>query len=359
MSNVIVAPETRELSVLAAQLSVWLKARLPEAEGLSLDNLAYPFGAGQSHETILFDASWSVGGKPYAQGFVVRIKPTRKLVFPTDLFSEQYRLMDAVHKDGRAPVARPCWYEEDVSILGAPFFVMEKVRGRVAVSVPPYAVEGWVAEATPAQRRKLWKNGVRQLAAIQGMPLDGLGFLAGPEGARDGVEQEWERYTRFLAWISHERSWPLLEAAFERLRERWPANQPPGLVWGDARLGNLMVDDDFEIVAVMDWEQPSLGGALHDLGWWLTLSDIMHSTGSGRPHLEGMGTREETIALWGELTGISTADIDWYESFANLKLACLSERMLQLKGIPPSRDAYPDTPLNRRLAKRLDIPWPT
>jgi len=73
------------------------------------------------------------------------------------------------------------------------------------------------------------------------------------------------KYRRFVAWVEEEREGPVLRAALARLRERWPANQPAGLVWGDARLGNIMFDDNFEAVAVMDWEQPSLGGALHDL----------------------------------------------------------------------------------------------
>ncbi len=82
----------------------------------------------------------------------------------------------------------------------------------------------------------------------------------------------------------------------------------------------------------MDWEQPSLGGALHDLAWWLELSDMMHSTGSGRSHLEGMGTRSETIALWQRLTGISAADIEWYEDFTRIKLACTNVSLSRLRG---------------------------
>src|SRR5262249_1232632 len=157
--------------------------------------------------------------------------------------------------------AKPLWFESDASILGAPFFVMERRRGRVAVSIPPYATTGWVADATPAQRAKMWEKAVRQLAASQSVPLTSVQFLQGPGGAREGVGQEWDKYVRFVQWISRGRRWPVLEAALERLRARWPANQPPGLVWGDARLGNMMFDESFEVVAVMDWEQPSLGGA--------------------------------------------------------------------------------------------------
>jgi aminoglycoside phosphotransferase (APT) family kinase protein len=347
MQNVIVAPRVRDLPTLAVALSAWLRRRLPGVEDIHIGNLAYPFGAGQSHETILFDASWSVSGRQHAQGCVVRIKPTGHTVFPDDLFEQQYRLMQVLHEDGGVRVARPVWYEEGASTLGAPFFVMERVHGRVAVSVPPYAQVGWVAEATPAQRAKLWENGVRQLAAIQSVPLSSVGFLRGPDGVREGLAQEWEKYVRFVAWVSRERPWPVLAAALERLRSHWPAHQPPGLVWGDARLGNMMFGDKLDVVAVMDWEQPSLGGALHDLAWWLVASDMMHGAAQGRPHLEGMGTREETIALWREVTGISTADIEWYEDFTRLKLSCLGIRTSRLKGAPPPDEAW--------LARRLKV----
>jgi aminoglycoside phosphotransferase (APT) family kinase protein len=147
--------------------------------------------------------------------------------------------------------------------------------------------------------------------------------------------------------VSQGRDWPVLDAALEALRARWPKNQPAGLVWGDARLGNMMFDNAFGVVAILDWEQPSLGGALNDLAWWTTLSDIMHSTGSGRPHLEGMGTREETIALWREVSGISTDDLEWYEDFTVLKLGCLSIRTADIKKTP-----MPD---HTWLAHRLGI----
>ncbi len=347
MQNVIVAPRVRDLSAVAVTLGDWLSGRLPGVDDIRVENLAYPFGAGRSHETILFDASWSAGGRRHTQGCVVRIKPTTHTVFPDDLFEQQYRLMQVLHEDGRVRVAKPLWYEERSSVLGAPFFVLEKRQGRVPVSVPPYSKVGWVVEATPAQRARLWENGVRQLAAIQSVPLSSVDFLHGAEGAREGLAQEWDKYTRFVEWVTRERPWPMLPKALERLRNRWPVHQPPGLVWGDARVGNIMFDDNFEVVAVMDWEQPSLGGALHDLAWWLVLSNQMHGAAPGRPHLEGMGTREETLKLWNELTGISTADIEWYESFAALKLSCLSIRTARLEGTPLPDEAW--------LARRLQV----
>ena len=352
MSDVIVAPETRDLSSLNDQLTQWMATHLIDATGVQLSNLAYPRGAGQSHETILFDARWNEGGQRREQGYVVRIKPIKHTVFPDDLFEQQYRVMQVVHAHGHVRIARPMWFEKDPTILGAPFFVMEKKVGRVPVSVPPYSKTGWVVDATLAQRRRFWESGVRQLAAIQSTPLSELGFLRGQiPGAEQGLEQEWNKYVRFVEWVERDRPWPVLHAGLQRLRANWPKNQPPGLVWGDARLGNMMFDDNFEVSAVMDWEQPSIGGALHDLAWWLFNSETMHSgSAPDRPYLEGMGSREETIALWQEITGIPTDDIKWYEEFTALKFSCLSIRTFKLKNAPPPDEAF--------LARRLKVDRP-
>lgn len=345
MSEVIVAPETRDLQALERKFADWAARKLPGASDVRVENASYPRGAGQSHETILLDLRWREDGAEQMQGCVIRIKPRSFTVFPDDLFEQQYRVMQAAQC--YVPVAKVLWTEKDPAIFGAPFFVMEKIVGRVPVSVPPYRDSGWVAEATPAQRRRMWESGVRQLAAVQRVPLRSVQFLAGPPHARDGLEQEFDKYQRFVAWVQEDRPWPVLEAGLARLRSLWPANQPAGLVWGDARLGNIMFDDDFQAVAVMDWEQPSLGGALHDLAWWVVVSETMHGATADKPHLEGMGTREETIALWHELTGISVDDIEWYEDFARLKMSCTGVRLMQLRGSPPPDEAW--------LAKRLKV----
>ena len=347
MSDVIVAPAQRDLDRLGETLADWLAPRLDADGAIEITSLSYPRGAGQSHETILFDACWDECGKRRAQGMVVRIKPTRFIIYPDDLFTEQYEIMRMLGEDGRVRVARTRWIEQDASILGAPFFVMDKAVGRVPVSHPPYAESGWVAEASPAQRRTMWESGVRQLAAIQAIPIDQAPFLAGPPHARDGLEQEFDKFARFVAWVQEDRPWPVLERALDRLREGWPDNQPAGIVWGDARIGNIMFDSDFQAIAVMDWEQPSLGGALNDLGWWLVNAEQMHGRTDRRPHLEGFGTRAETIALWETLTGKSADDVEWYEGFAKLKMSCLNVRMCALRALPP-----PDEEV---IAKRLGL----
>ncbi len=345
----IVAPNVRDLGVLAASLANWLANRMPGASDIRIENLAYPLGAGMSHETILFDAAWRENGSDKSQGMVVRIKPTDNTVYPDDLFDQQYSLIKLMHDFGAVRVARPLWFEAEASLLGAPFFVMEKVAGQVAVSYPPYSRQGWLVDTPPETRRRIWESAVRQLAAIQLVPINRASFLELP-GGPDGFDQEADRWRRFITWVDPAGERRLLRDTFERLLAMGPANRPQGIVWGDSRLGNMMIGDDGEVVAVMDWEQPSLGGALHDLGWWLQ-SDHNQTAGQGIAPLEGMGTREETIALWEQTCGKSAADIEWYEAFACLKMECLAVRMMALRDMPESvRNAKS----GRRTAQMLD-----
>jgi len=345
----IVVPQVRDLAELALTLAQWLGARVPDARSLRVSNLSYPLGAGMSHETILFDACWREGTTDRTQAMVVRIKPTRHTMYRDDLFETQYRLMRLMHDRGEVRVARPMWFETDASILGAPFFVMEKVSGRVAVSFPPYSKHGWLVESAPADRRRMWASAVGQLAAIQRVPVAQAGFLELP-GGPNGFDQEVNRWWRFIDWVDPARERALLRNTFERLLAAGPAHRPEGIVWGDARLGNMMIGPDFTVAAVMDWEQPSLGGALHDLGWWLQ-SDHSQTVAQGITPLEGMGTRDETIALWSEVSGKSAADIDWYQAFACLKMECLGIRMAAIREMPPN---FVSTEPGSRTARLLE-----
>jgi aminoglycoside phosphotransferase (APT) family kinase protein len=334
MTGTLVAPNVRDLGVLAGQLARWLGERMPEARELRLHGFTYPSGAGMSHETILFDAKWLEAGEAMTQGFVVRVKPVANQVFVDDLFDRQFRVQRLMFERQWVPVAEPLWFEADAAAIGAPFYVMRKLSGRVPVSRPPYAESGWIAEATPAQRRRLWESGVRTLARVARVPPGEVQFLVGPEGARSGLAQEWDKWTRHIEWVSRDRRWPVLDAVRDHLLVRWPQDPPEGFVWGGAELVNMMFDENFEVLAVMDWEQPSLGGPLNDLAWWLHAAAMKHGATAKRPHLEGMGTREETIALWSEASGLPADDISWFEDFTALKFACLGVSMARQRGWP-------------------------
>ncbi|MBM3594503.1 MAG: phosphotransferase family protein [Alphaproteobacteria bacterium] len=347
MSDVIVAPSTRDLDDLRRDLANWMQLRLPDATGITIDNLDYPRGAGQSHETILFDAHWNEGGEKIDQGFVVRFKPLSFIMFPDDLWDQQIEVMRVFHDDGRIPVARVWWKEDDERILGGKFYVMEKKYGRVTVSVPPYSMSGWFAESSPEQRHRAWRQGVEAMARLHTMPVEMLQFLKGPAGAEQGLPQEWDKWSRYVDWVNADGEVPILGEALAHLESTKPDHTAPGLVWGDCRIGNMMFDANYDLIAVMDWEQPSLGGSLNDLAWWIVLGEQMHgATGFLGKHLEGMGTRQDTIDLWQSITGQSVDGLAWYEDFMALKTTLMSIRMGRMRGQGPMMD--PET-MRQRL----------
>jgi len=331
-AGIFVAPSRRDFDTLSASLRQWFSSRLPTATDIDLINFEYPTGSGQSHETILFDAAWTQDGVRQDRGLVVRIKPTTFTVFMDDMFVEQYRIMQVMRESGRVGIAELLWLEEDPAILGSPFFVMEKLDGRVPVSIPSYMETGWVVDATVEDRARMWRNGVCQLAAIQSIPVTAAPFLARPEEG-DPFMQEWTRWSRYLDVLEQREPAPFHREVHRRLERAFPANRMEGIVWGDARLGNMMFGEDMEVLAVMDWEQPGLGGALHDLGWWM-FNDRLKIIARGGDLLEGYGSRDDTIALWASETGRPVDDVDWYEAFAGFKIMCTYWSMLHLRSQP-------------------------
>ena len=178
------------------------------------------------------------------------------------------------------------------------------------------------------------------MARAHTMPVDKLGFLKGPTpGAEQGLPQEWDKWSRYVDWVNADGEIPILRQALDKLRTTKPDHTEPGLVWGDSRIGNMMFDENHDLIAVMDWEQVTLGGSLNDLSWWIYLGEMMHgASGYTGKHLEGMGTRQDTIDIWQGITGKSVDGLEWYEDFMSLKTCLMSIRMGRMRGQEPLID---------------------
>jgi aminoglycoside phosphotransferase (APT) family kinase protein len=267
----------------------------------------------------------------------------------------------AAHTD--VPVPRMIAMEDDESVLGAPFFVMERIEGRIPPDSPPYTMEGWVTEITAAERQELWQSGLEAMAKIHRADWTTLGvdFLNHPEDGEPGLDQQLAYYDRYLEWAARGVPQPVTEATLAWIKaHRPPAGEPVGLVWGDARPGNMIFDHG-ECVAVLDWEMATLGNPAIDLGWWLFL-DRHHTEGINVEPLDGVPARAETIARWEELTGLSAEHVDYYEVFAGLRFAIVMMRVAQMTieygVVPPDSDLETNNPVTQLLAKMLELPPP-
>ncbi len=138
------------------------------------------------------------------------------------------------------------------------------------------------------------------------------------------------------------------------LRANMPSKGEEGLSWGDARMGNVMFDPNFDVAAVLDWEQASLVGPTADLAWWLFFEET-YTAGQGLPMPDGMGTRADPSNGGQHLTGREPQDLDWHEVFVGYKMANLAIRTTVV--LPSARGAAPALTLsivNGALA-RLDL----
>jgi aminoglycoside phosphotransferase (APT) family kinase protein len=346
----------RDLDAAAAALEPWLADRLG-ARRVEVGAFSYPRGAGASNETILFEARWSGGGSDHLDELVLRVAPSPDYqMFLEPEFRMQYDLLATLRRIGSVRVPEVLWFEESPAVLGQPFFIMRRMAGRVPVSMPVYNATGWVVEATPVQRRALWRSAVGQLAAIHRVPADEVAFVDRPQRGATGYEQQLAYWTELASWALGDAIPDVVATLLDWLTRHAPVQAAPGLSWGDARIGNMMFGDDFEVVGVMDWEQASLAGPMADLGWWLFFDDI-HSVDQGVRRLDGLGTRQETIDLWQELTGRQVEDLLWHEVFAGCKAGLLALRTRQLLTLDSVGGGHPN-PFLARSCRLLDLPVP-
>lgn len=323
----------RDLDEIAAALPGVIGRFVDGASDIRVGSLTLPVGAGRSNETILFEATWTRRGRPETGEWVLRIAPDVIQLFLDPDVRMQFDLLQALHEHGSVKVPRMLLFEEDATLFGQPFFIMERIRGRVPVSSPVYSTAGWLYDAAPADRRIVWETAIDQLVRIHNVPLDAVPCLpAIPDGVADGLDAQLEYWRRSMTFSAMGPAPDLFHVIADWLDANRPTTHVDGLSWGDSRIGNMMFGDDFRLRAVLDWEQASRAGGLRDLGWWLFFDDF-HSTDQGVARLDGLGTRKETIDYWQEHVGRPATDLTWYEVFAGFSVVQLWLRNHLLLGM--------------------------
>jgi len=354
-------PPQRDLSEARQQLCRWLAGRLPEGRDVVVSEITGPSFTGFSNETLMFDAEWTADGQRCRHGMVARVQPGAHSIFLEAEFEPQYRVMDILGAKTDVRVPRLEGYEADTGYLGAPFFVMEKVAGRIPTDDPPYHTAGWVTEVEPGERASMWWSGLEQLAAIHNAPWEelGLDFVDKPARGASGLDQQLSYYEDYFEWARAGREHPVADAALAWIKANRPGGpEPLRLCWGDSRVGNMIFDRG-QCVAVLDWEMVTLGNPIEDLAWWLYL-DRHHSEGCGVSRLAGFPGRDETVARWSDLTGLTASDADlrFYEMFASFRFALIMMRVIQMvvdfELLPPDTDMGINNTASQLLAKLLE-----
>src|SRR3546814_641343 len=113
------------------------------------------------------------------------------------------------------------------------------------------------------------------------------------------------------------------DAALDYILQNKPAQAPVNVLWGDATSSNVMFDDEGKVKALIDWELATLGPAELALAWWLYFDDLF-SRRFGVQRLDGLPTREESIARWEAAVGRKAETTDYSDIEVRLRRAVVA-----------------------------------
>ncbi|MFG1922308.1 phosphotransferase family protein [Cryptosporangium sp. NPDC048952] len=333
-----------DLADLRRRLTGWLTA--VTGGQADIGDLRRPAENGLSSVSLLLDASWMRDGQPVRRGLVVRIPPDTSAypVFPSYDLRRQYDVIASVAQHTDVPVPALHWIEESSDVLGSPFFVMDRIDGRIPSDNPPYVFGGWLLEAAPADQRALQDAVVRTLADIHRVPpLQDLITEAGDDPLRTLVDAQRSYY----AWSHRDEGLriPVIEDTFDWLEQHWPDDPgDPVLCWGDARPGNVIFDG-FRPVAVLDWEMCCVGPREVDLAWMVFLHRFFQDVAEifetpGIPHLFRVS---DVVGTYEAASGATVKNFDFYLVYAALRHAIVMSR-IKRRMIHFGEDPVPPTP---------------
>jgi aminoglycoside phosphotransferase (APT) family kinase protein len=235
--------------------------------------------------------------------------------------------------DSAVPVPMAILLCTDRGAIGAPFYLMQYVDGLVLRSredLAPYDVDA---------KSRLADRLMAALADIHDVDLaaTGLADLGRPEGYLQRQLDRWQRHLD--VWASDSPNLESLHALGRSLAVRVPESARISLVHGDFRLDNLIVDEELDLLAVLDWEMATVGDPLADLGLFLVYWDLAgeadNALSTAMGPAAGFPCGGEMARRYAERMGADVTDLDWYVALGGFKLAVVLEGVRQRESRHP------------------------
>lgn len=281
------------------------------------------FPSGHSNLTYLLRCSTAEG----EIDVVLRRPPHGNAVATAHDMSREVKILEKLSpKWSKAP--QPLHYCEDATILGAPFYLVERVKGVILRrKLPP----GLALDASKA--RSLGLLLAQTLAELHALDLGAIGLadFGKPDGYVSRQVEGWAK--RYQAAQTDEIA--EIGKVVEWLRNHMPGSGPPALIHNDFKCDNVVLrDPDLdEVVGVLDWEMSTVGDPLMDLGtalaYWVEATDPepLKSFAFGPTFVDGALTRDEFAQAYAKLSGRSLDNILFYFVFALFKNAVVAQQI--------------------------------
>ncbi|WP_395344642.1 phosphotransferase family protein [Ningiella sp. W23] len=261
------------------------------------------------------------------QSLILRRPPAGTKAKGAHDMGREYRLQDSL-KPVFDKVPQMLGYTDDDSIIGAEFYVMEKLNGIIPRKHFPKGLN-----ISPQQAHKLCTVALDELCNLHNVDYKaaGLDHIGKGEGYTTRQITGWiSRYTKAKTW-----NVPSAKKVMRWLEDNLPAKETICITHNDYRFDNLVLSasEPTEIIGVLDWELATLGDPLMDLGnsiaYWVQADDdfLAQNTRRQPTHLPGMMTRQEVINYYCEKQNIEAKDFDFYEVYGLFRLAAIVQQI--------------------------------
>lgn len=316
MKDTIAVRKGEELN--AAVLAPFLREMLPDLPNAELE--IEQFNSGHSNLTYLlkcgdFEAA-------------LRRPPLGPIAPKAHDMEREYKILTSLQQYFPA-IPKTYLFSDNESIIGSPFFLMERKRGIVLDTEFPSAIP-----YTEEIGRRISERMVDTLVELHSIDYKQtiLAQMSKPKGFMERQVEGWiERYERAktdeILEVEELKAW---------LREHIPSSNEATIIHYDYKLNNTMFSEDFaEVTGLFDWEMTTIGDPLADVGvalcYWIQADDpMLLKTAMGKPPvtiLEGFYTREEFVRRYAEKSGRDVSNIHFYLTFAYFKLAVIGQQI--------------------------------
>ena len=302
---------------------------MAEIPGLDLDRLRAYLDTCAQHLSGDLTATLVPGGRSNLTYFVrnvnteyvLRRPPLGHVLTTAHDMVREHRVITAL-VDTEVPVPKTLLLCEDESVIGAPFYLMSKVEGTV------FRTKQQTALLSKMDAKRVSLDLIETLAHLH--KVDPIAVELGQFGRVDGfLERQLVRWQKQLS-ASNSREIKGAEKLAAKLGESIPTTKSSGVLHGDFRLDNCLVNSQMQIAAVVDWEMSTLGDCLSDVGlfvvYWDGVPGLPDSPISGGITAErGFPTSAELLHHYSITTGTDLDRINWYSAFGFFKLAVILE----------------------------------
>ncbi len=251
--------------------------------------------------------------------FILRCPPRGSTVKSAHDMGREYRVLSKLGP-AYAKAPSPLLYCEDEDVIGAKFYLMERVRGSILRKDFPEDTQ-----VTPDLLSSMCQSFVETLAELHAIDYEGIGLgeLGRPEGYVSRQVQGWSK--RYQDAKTDEI--PTVDILVSWLQENLPSSDASALIHNDFKFDNLVLAEEemTRVVGILDWEMSTLGDPLMDLGtalsYWVQADDpkATQSLRFGPTQLPGMMTRQEVAEAYAARRDCDISGILFYYVFGLFK----------------------------------------